>query len=359
MVTATTRQALFSLNLNFQRHLQSCLTPDYYFFIHALCTIGTSVNKTPMANTTPNSALQPVFIQHLLVNAPHEPGGQAHPSHLSAASGVVRRGRRFVVVADDAVHLGLFEEAADSANPENPENQAAPGTLMPLLGSNLETLALLPPLPGCPAGALLALGSGITRKHDSGVLAVLDVQGAPNGRMASVNLAPLYAPLRKKMDDLNIEGALVVSDELILLQRGSRGQSTCIRYDWNKMAPWLAGLQPLPPTAKSVQKLPLGNVSGVPLSVTDATALEGGAWMFCAVAQRMEANGQYGPCIGSSIGLVSADGELGTVYQLQGAPKVEGIAAQADGADWLVTLVTDPADPTLPAQVLRVRVPRN
>lgn len=88
-----------------------------------------------MANTTPNSALQPVFIQHLLVNAPHQAGGQAHPSHLSASSGLVRRGRRFVVVADDAVHLGLFEEAADSANPENPDIQAAPGTLLPLLGS--------------------------------------------------------------------------------------------------------------------------------------------------------------------------------------------------------------------------------
>ena len=38
-----------------------------------------------------------------------------------------------------------------------------------------------------------------------------------------VDLAALYAPLRKRFADLNIEGALVVSGELLLLQRGNKG----------------------------------------------------------------------------------------------------------------------------------------
>ena len=57
----------------------------------------------------------------------------------------------------------------------------------------------------------------------------------------------------------NIEGALVVSGELLLLQRGNQGDSTnaCIRYDWNRIAPWLASVQPAPPAVKHVHVMAL------------------------------------------------------------------------------------------------------
>jgi hypothetical protein len=41
---------------------------------------------------------------------------------------------------------------------------------------------------------------------------------------------------------------------------------------------------------------------------------------------------------------------------LQGAPKVEGIAALADGGDWLLSLVTDPDDPSQASALLQVRL---
>lgn len=44
--------------------------------------------------------------------------------------------------------------------------------------------------------------------------------------------------------------------------------------------------------------------------------------------------------------------------RLQGAPKVEGIAVQAEGDDWPVTMVTDPDDPAIASQLLTVRLPR-
>jgi hypothetical protein len=320
-----------------------------------------------MASSTPFPTLQPVFVQHLLLEPQPQPGGRAH---LSAASGLVRRGRRLVVVADGALQLGLFEEAADSASP------APGGRLMPLqeegqpkvkgLGKSdppkaqptLATLTLLPPMPACPAGALLALGSGAQPHAKTGVLAVLDVQGAPNGRMARVDLSALYAPLLKKFVDLNIAGALVASGELLLLQRGKQGgaRSACIRYDWNRISPWLAGLQPQPPAAKAVQLMQLGSMNGVPLSLADGAALQGGYWMFCAVAVRTDSAGKNGDCVGSAIGIVSPDGSVGPVYALEGSPKVEGIAVQAEGSDWLVSLVTDAGDPALPAQLLRLRL---
>ena len=321
-----------------------------------------------MANTP--TSLPVSFIRNLSLDPAQHPRGQAH---LSAASGLVRVRQRLYVVADDELHLGVFDEhAAAGAAGADP----APGTLVRLLDGDLprdkgkrkkakpdlETLAQLPPLPGCPAGALLALGSGSKPQREAGVLIGLDVQGVPNGRMASVDLEPLYAPLRKRFDDLNIEGAFVLSGDLVLLHRGNKGdaRSACIRYDWNLVAPWLAGLQPKPPGAKSVQLMQLGDVGGVPLSLTDGTALQGGAWAFSAAAECTDNSYQDGACVGSAIGIVAPDGQLRHLHRLAGAPKVEGLAAQVVGtglgSDWVFTLVTDPDDPHTPSQLLQTHI---
>jgi hypothetical protein len=316
-----------------------------------------------MANNL--SSLPVTFIRNLSLDPAQNPRGQAH---LSAASGLVRVRQRLYVVADDELHLGVFEDSATGAD-------LAPGTLVRLLEGDLprdkgkrkkakpdlETLAQLPPLPGCPAGALLALGSGSKPQRETGVLVGLDVHGAPNGRMASVDLAALYAPLRKRFADLNIEGAFVLSGDLLLLHRGNKGdaRSACIRYDWNLIAPWLAGLQPQPPGAKSVQLMQLGNVAGVPLGFTDGSALQGGAWAFSAVAESTDDSYQDGACVGSAIGIVAADGQLRQLQLLAGAPKVEGLVAQSLGSDWVFTLVTDPDDPKTPSQMLHASMALN
>lgn len=307
--------------------------------------------------------LTPSLVQTLLVDPAQHPRGQAH---LSAASGLVRVRQRLYVVADDELHLGIFDDCTAVGS------VPTQGTLLRLLDGDLpqdkskrkkakpdfESLVLLPPLPGCAAGALLALGSGSRPNRETGVLVSLDVQGAPNGRMAVVDLAALYAPLHKRFADLNIEGALVVSGELLLLQRGNKGdgRSACIRFDWNLIAPWLAGLQPQPPAAKSVQVMPLGEVDGVPLGFTDGAALHGGAWIFSAVAEDTDDSVKDGACMGSVIGIVAPDGQLRALHPLQGAPKVEGITVQADGENWLVTLVTDPDDPRVPSALLQLQV---
>ena len=309
--------------------------------------------------------LQANFIRSLQLDPLQHPHGKAH---LSAASGLVRVRQRLYVVADDELHLGVFDDI-DANLPVG-----EPGTLVRLLEGDLpkdkgkrkkakpdlETLALLPPLPGCPAGALLALGSGSKPQRETGVLVALDVQGAPNGRMAVVDLSALYAPLRKRFEDLNIEGAFVLSGELLLLHRGNKGDanSACIRFDWNLIAPWLAGLQPKPPAAKRVQLMQLGHVDGVPLSLTDGTALQGGAWAFSAVAESTDDSYVDGACVGSAIGIVGPDGQLRCIHPLQGAPKVEGVAVQAQGSEWVFTLVTDPDDPKIPAQLLQARLPQ-
>ena len=318
----------------------------------------------PAHNALPVHTLQP-----LLVDPSQHPRGLAY---LSAASGLVRVRQRLFVVADDELHLGVFDDAtAPKAQPLT--DVPAVGSLVRLLEGDLpqdkgkrkkakpdfESLVLLPPLPGCPAGALLALGSGSKPNRETAVLIALDVRGMPNGRMAVVDMAALYAPLRKRFVDLNIEGTLVVSGELLLLQRGNKGNApnACVRYDWNLMAPWLAGVQSQPPAVKSVQLMDLGSADGVPLGFTDGAALHGGGWAFTAVAEDTDNSYRDGACVASAVGTVGADGRLQQLHRLDGAPEVEGVAVLAEGGDWVFTLVTDPDDPAIAAQLLQVRLP--
>ena len=307
------------------------------------------------------SMLLPRHLRNLRVDAAQHPRSQAY---LSSVSALVRVQGMMYVVADDEHHLGSFEEAAP------------PGTSLTLLRlfendlprdmeqrkaakPDLEALAQLPPLPGYPHGALLALGSGSRPQREAGVLLALDARGALTGGKAAVDLAPLYAPLRTRFADLNIEGAFLAAGELRLLQRGNQGdaRNACIRFKWNQVAPWLAGQRTLPPPVEAVMDMAVGEVDGVPLGLTDGAALAGGAWVFCAVAEDTDNSYQDGACIGSVVGLVESDGALHTLHQLQGGPKVEGIAVQTVGDTLVLTMVTDGDDPTLPSQLLEVILP--
>lgn len=313
-----------------------------------------------------SATLNPQCIGTLQIDPAQHPQGR---THLSAASGLVRSGQTLFVVADDELHLGLFKDTVAAGTPP------APGHLLQLLEGDLprdatqrknakpdfETLAHLPPLPGCAGGALLALGSGSKPNRETAVLLALAGPGQLNGRKAIVSLTALYAPLRKRFPDLNLEGAWVASGELHLLQRGNKSdaRSACIRYDWNVAAPWLAGVLTQPPAIKSVQVLDLGAVDGVPLSLTDGVPLPGGEWLFSAVAEDTSDSVADGACVASALGVVAADGQVRRLMRLHGAPKVEGIAVQAEGDDWLVTMVTDPDDSAVASQLLTVRLPRS
>ncbi len=312
-----------------------------------------------------SSTLKSQWIGALRLDPAQHPQARAH---LSAASGLVRSGQTLFVLADDELHLGLFEDTVAAGTPP------APGGLLQLLDGDLpgdaaqrkkakpdfETLAHLPTLPGCGGGALLALGSGSKPNREMAVLLALAGPGQLSGRKATVSLSALYARLREQFSDLNIEGAWVDSGDLHLLQRGNKGdaRSACIRYDWEMTAPWLAGARAQPPAIKSVQVLDLGTVDGVPLSLTDGVPLPGGDWLFSAVAEDTSDSVADGACVASALGVVAADGQLRRLTSLLGAPKVEGIAVQTEGDDWLVTMVTDPDDAAVASQLAAVRLSR-
>jgi hypothetical protein len=310
--------------------------------------------------------LIPEHLGDLLIDPRHHPRGQPH---LSAASGLVQVKNRVYVVADDELHLGVFDvlPVASAGGLPVPvgelvrlfEGELPQGKKQRKLAKpDLETLTALAPLPGCPFGALLALGSGSRPNRETGVLMALDAAGGLSGRRAHIDLSALYAPLRKQFADLNIEGAFFSSGELRLLQRGNQhdGRSACIGFDWNQIVPWLVGQHPVPPKPKSVQMIELGDIDGVRLSLTDGTALAHGAWAFCAVAENTADSFNDGPCAGSVVGVVEPDGAVRAMHRLSENPKVEGISAEAIGDELVLTLVTDADDPATASQFLRVRM---
>ena len=277
-------------------------------------------------------------------------------AHLAAASGLVRRGRRLYVVADDALHLGLFDL-----------DDAGPGALWRLLPGSLpaehearkaakpdwESLLLLQPTADAPHGGLLALGSGSKRRRQRAEFVPLDAAGLPGGAPLEIDLTAWFDALRPQFGKLNVEGAFVDGAELCLLQRGNKGLglNACVRFELASVQHWLfAG--GTAPACTRLQTLELGQLGGVPLGFTDGAALPGGGWVFCAAAEDTDDSVADGRCLGSTIGVVDAAGVLRSLQPLARLCKTEGIALAGDDADSGLLLVTDADDRAAPAVLL-------
>ncbi len=294
------------------------------------------------------------------VDPRRHPRGQAH---LSAASALVRAGPRCYVVADDEHHLGSF--GSDDREPVRLLRVFAgdlprPKKKRKALKPDLETLLGLPPRPAWPGGALLGLGSGARPNRKRGVLMPLGADGMPSGAPQLIDLAPLYRPLVDAFVTLNIEGGFVDAGGLRLLQRGNDagGINAAVTFDAEAFLDWLATPQGVPPRPRSVARHCLGAIAGVPLGFTDAAPLPGGAWVFSAVAEATDDSVVDGPCAGSVIGFVGADGVLGRMHVLDGSPKIEGLAGGVgEGGVLHLMAVTDADDPERPSQLLCAEAP--
>jgi len=279
------------------------------------------------------------------------------PLFLSAASGLVCLDSIMYVIADDELHLGvfstvdcrpghlirLFEGVLPESKPERKQQKP-----------DLEALALLPAFRDFPDGALLALGSGSRPNRCKGVLLGLDPRGAIVGSARSIDLSPVLVPLSEEFSEVNIEGAVVVGDELRLFQRGNKrqGDNAIVRF---QLSPVLDALKtergnPIKPSASD--RLDLGLIEGIPFCFTDASALPDGGMAFCAVAEDTEDAFHDGTCIGAAVGIVDNDGHLRWLRQLDRPYKVEGIHARLDGDRLELLLVTDADNAEVPAMLL-------
>lgn len=283
-------------------------------------------------------------------------------SHLSAASGLVRIASNLYVIADDEHYLGVFGATGDTPGrlirilpgtlPETKEERKA-------VKPDFEALTCLPASEHFPFGALLAVGSGSTVARRRGVILPLDAVDAVSDLVRIVDLSLLYERLGNHIEEINIEGAAVQGDRLILLQRGNvnNPKSACISLslpDFYAIA--FGAMSGNDAMDMHVTEYVLGEINNVPLCFSDAVALPNGDLLFSAIAEDTGDSYNDGACIGAAVGILKADGSLHAVLPLATAYKVEGIDASVIGSVVHLMLVTDADDAEQPALLLTAEV---
>lgn len=265
---------------------------------------------------------------------------------LAAASGIVKQGTTVYVVADDELELGIF-------------SGDAPGTLLKVFPGELpadhkarkaakpdhEALTLL------DKDLLLAVPSGSTENRRRGAL--VDTRGH---RILHVDFTRLYEELAKRFKELNIEGAAVVGNKLVLLQRGNgaEAENAIVQLDLAKVRTQASKGSVDESTLLNVRGVDLGLLDGVTLSFTDASPLPDGRMVFIAAAEASANTYDDGEVKGSVVGIIDAKGKI--VEQRAMTPKIkaEGVHATLEkNGDITLLVCNDADDPTKPAILFR------
>lgn len=283
-------------------------------------------------------------------------GGQ---TFLAAASGLVVHHNRFYVVADDELRLGVFRD-----------DMQAPGDTLALLPGALphehaarkrakpdfEALLALPATATHPHGTLLALGSGSRDNRTLGVQLAFDATGDISDTPTIFECAALYAELAREFGIVNIEGAVVEGDRLLLLQRGNKkaGINAFVHLDLECVRRGIVAGAIDATALLDIRHCELGSIDGVALGFTDATRLPDGQLLALAVAEDTDDPYTDGAALGSYLCRFDREQRLQSMTALQAPAKTEGIALwpAAPGGAPLLLFVTDADDATLPARLL-------
>ncbi len=269
---------------------------------------------------------------------------EGRPDHLSAGSGLVRRGDYVYVIGDDELDLAIFSLS-----------DGGPGELVPLFKGllpaadserakakpDLEALTVIPPFRFNPSGALLALGSGSGESRDRGFMWSLESDGGLRGFPRIVDIGDLYGFLEQHCaGELNIEGVAVTEDRLALFQRGNveGGRSQIFYLSLEEVMDSLSSDFSVDAhELDEVQDFDLGQADGVDLHFTDADGLPDGRLAFSATAEPEDDDAQAATA-GSVIGVIGVDGQLQQIEPIEPSTvKVEGIDAVV--ADRLIHLL--------------------
>lgn len=303
--------------------------------------------------------IQPKFLRSLDLEIVPGTGGARH---LAAGSGLVAVGDFLYIVADDELHLGCFERSSDAAGRllrlfpgELPSGHVERKAAKP----DLEALVLLPTFANYPHGALLAVPSGSTPQRCRGVLLRLNAQGAVIDTAQELDFSGLYIALAAQIPALNIEGAVVFDDALMLLHRGSRTHPLSALIDVPLKDVHDAVAMQTSINALSEHRLrwvDLGTIEGVALAITDGASLPDGRVLVSAVAEQSADSYADGPCLGAAIAVLDREGRVLQLHQLPPRFKIEGVQAWIEQGLIRVLLVTDADDENIASCLLEVEL---
>jgi hypothetical protein len=302
--------------------------------------------------------LPPLDLRKLRELDLEEPSGPGRPAHMSAASGVVRRGDFVYVIGDDELHLGVFRLTSPEPGRlrrvltgELPADAAERSRVK----ADLEALTLLPPFEDHPYGALLGLGSGSGPGRDRGFACALGSDGGLAGDPFELDLGPLFRLLREHVAELNVEGAATMGDRFWLLHRGTseEGSNLVAELSLDRLMRSLRDDRRLDADElESVRRYDLGDIDGVALTFSDATPIADELLVFTASAE-----GDDGRIRGSVVGTLGRDGSVRRLRTIDRRWKVEGVHAATDAGVLDMTFVCDQDDPGAPAPLLSATMP--
>lgn len=289
------------------------------------------------------------------------------PAHVRAGSALVRVGGAFVVVQDDACFLAVIDE--HGAVGCVPVPSPIPGVRLydDTRGNKAKKLDLEAAV--AIGSTLYALGSGSTGARET-IIVTRNV-GTVSPAVVAFDAHDLYAQMRARRDfagdELNIEGAAVLGDELWLFQRGN---GAGVAVDATACVPvaaftrWVDDHGPCP-TLDRVTAWDLGTArhgdADVRLTFTDAAVDPTGKLAFLASAEASPDATRDGPVAGVAIGRIDPReglAALGEVRDETGAPltdKAEGLAFDPDERRRdRAFAVIDKDDPDAPAELLEL-----
>lgn len=308
----------------------------------------------------PREELPPLQLRRLRDLDLTEPPDEGQPAHIASASGIAKRGNFIYVVGDDLLQVGVFELAGGDAGVAR---RVFAGDLPDDAGErkrrkpDLEGLTTLPPVDGEPNGGLLGIGSGSSRDRDRGFFWSFDADGSLAGDPRAIDLHPVYDAMRSELGgEINVEGAAVVGDRLWLFHRANQGKApnTVAEFELGDLSGTLSDdLVVDPEEMADIRGYELGELDGVPLCFSDATALTDELVCFSASAEGAD----DGAIHGSVVGTIGADGTVRRLRTIDPQWKVEGVHATIDTGVIDFLFVCDQDDPDTPSPLLSATMP--
>ena len=277
-------------------------------------------------------------------------------NYVYSASGLVRIGHQIYVVADDNLHLALFDLETES-----------PGTRIRLLPGelpadykkrkkakpDLESLLLIAPYAHAPNGALLAMPSLSRQERTTDILLPLDEEGGISEEVVLIDFSEIRKKLLLNRPGINIEG-IIFDDRVKFLHRGSRkrGKSAIFEFDRSMFMRAIHDThKPGADCFLGVKSYELGTINGISLEFTDSVLTEDGQILFLATAEDTDNEYSDGATLGSALGLIDPAGCLGNIFRFEGREKFEGLtlAGNRVGDSLELLIVADTDDETKPS----------
>lgn len=257
---------------------------------------------------------------------------------IAAASGLAIVDAKFMIAADDENFVALYDEEKKSgiSIPIFPGDLPLDLHKRKKIKPDIESLVYL------PDSKIMAVPSGSALNRDRGALLRGD-----GSKIKDLSFQNFYAELRKTFNELNIEGACVINEEVWFFQRGngSLGENGIVKTTLDSCM----GGQP---TILEIQHISLGKFQGVNLSFTDVSSWNSHI-LFLAVAEDSKSTYLDGNVLGSFLGLMNSKGEILKIEKLELTSKAEGLCAQDDK----FFLVIDDDNRKLPSKLFSGIIP--